>query len=379
MKRQEVMDAYQVAEQLQEIRNTAARLVESQVGAIQKTCDALIATLRRGHKLLVFGNGGSAAAAQHLASEFVGRFRRERVPLPALALTTDTAVLTGIANDYGFHMVFARQVRALGCAGDVAIGISTKGHSPNVLNGIDEATQMGLTTVALTGGDGGLLAKRTVIPIIVPTSSTPRIQECHTAITHVLCETVESALAQNGGITFGKDHCNGKRVTQNKLMQWPELLSLRKRWKDAGSRIVWTNGCFDLLHLGHLWSLTAARQFGDVLVVGVTGDDSVRQLKGPGRPIVPSHERAQLIASLDCVDAVVVVDESTPETALDRLKPDVHCKGAEYGKPNGKEIPEERLVASYGGRVELLAMQPNLSTTSLIGRIQKLASTGTRP
>jgi rfaE bifunctional protein nucleotidyltransferase chain/domain len=138
---------------------------------------------------------------------------------------------------------------------------------------------------------------------------------------------------------------------------------------------VWTNGCFDLLHVGHVRSLQAARRLGDVLIVGVNSDASVRQLKGTGRPILPAEERAELLSALACVDYVVIFDELTPEAALARLQPDVHCKGADYALPHGKPIPEAALVESYGGRVEFLPLVPGTSTSDLIQRIHELERT----
>jgi D-sedoheptulose 7-phosphate isomerase len=157
---------------------------------------ALIAQcLRSGGKLLLFGNGGSAADAQHLAAEFVGRFQMERHPLPAIALTTDSSILTAVGNDYGFEQIFARQVQALGRSGDVAIGISTSGNSSNVTGAIKQAAKQDLNTIGLAGRDGGSLAKCVDISITVRSSNTARVQECHITIGHILCELVENDLS----------------------------------------------------------------------------------------------------------------------------------------------------------------------------------------
>jgi rfaE bifunctional protein nucleotidyltransferase chain/domain len=148
------------------------------------------------------------------------------------------------------------------------------------------------------------------------------------------------------------------------------LLAERARWRAEGRVVVWTNGCFDLLHAGHVRSLRAARALGDILVVGLNGDASVRRLKGPGRPLVPAAERAEVLAALACVDRVVVFDEDTPEAALAWLRPDVHCKGVDYAPPHGKPIPEATLVEGYGGRIVFLPLSPGLSTTELLRRIR---------
>jgi D-sedoheptulose 7-phosphate isomerase len=151
--------------------------------------------LRGGRKLLFFGNGGSAADAQHLAAEFVGRFRIERQALPAIALTTDSSILTAVGNDYGFDQIFARQVQALGRPGDVAIGISTSGNSPNVTTAIKQAAEQDLKTIGLAGKDGGSLAKCVDVSISVASTNIARIQECHITIGHILCELVENELS----------------------------------------------------------------------------------------------------------------------------------------------------------------------------------------
>jgi D-sedoheptulose 7-phosphate isomerase len=147
-----------------------------------------------GNKLFFFGNGGSAADAQHLAAEFVNRYVMDRPPLPAIALTTDTSILTSISNDFSFDEIFSKQLRALGKEGDVAIAISTSGNSSNVIKAVEVAKEMRMKTVALTGNDGGVLAKIVDISLIVSSTSTPRIQEVHILIGHILCEMVEHQL-----------------------------------------------------------------------------------------------------------------------------------------------------------------------------------------
>jgi rfaE bifunctional protein nucleotidyltransferase chain/domain len=158
---------------------------------------------------------------------------------------------------------------------------------------------------------------------------------------------------------------------QRKVVSWPALLARREEHRARGETVVWTNGCFDLLHAGHVHNLEAARALGDVLVVGLNDDGSVRALKGAGRPIVPAAERAVLLAALECVDYVITFPELTPEAALARLRPDIHCKGADYAPPHGKPIPEAAVVASYGGRIEFLPLVPGLSTTDLVRRIRE--------
>lgn len=159
-----------------------------------------VKTFEEGRKILVMGNGGSAADAQHFAAEFVGRFLMERKGLPAIALTTDTSILTALGNDYGFDDVFRRQVEALSVAGDLVVGISTSGNSLNVLKALKEAKGRGCCTVGLLGRDGGAIKDAVDLALVVPSNHTPRIQEGHSLIIHIVCDLVEKALfVEKGG------------------------------------------------------------------------------------------------------------------------------------------------------------------------------------
>jgi D-sedoheptulose 7-phosphate isomerase len=163
--------------------------------AATRAADAVIESLRAGGKVILFGNGGSAADATHLAAEFLGRFLIDRRPLPALALADNHSAVTAIGNDYGFLHVFSRQVQALGRPGDVAFGLSTSGRSPNVAAGLGAARAGGLVTVAMTGSDTGIVGAAADIVIAIPTRATPRVQEAHLVLGHSICEVVEQALA----------------------------------------------------------------------------------------------------------------------------------------------------------------------------------------
>ncbi|HPD56763.1 MAG TPA: D-sedoheptulose 7-phosphate isomerase [Smithellaceae bacterium] len=163
---------------------------------IAEVINVLTTALKSGHKILIFGNGGSAADAQHIAAEFVNRFIIERPPLPAIALTTDTSIITSIGNDYDFNEIFSKQIRALGQAGDVAWGISTSGNSPNVLKALEIAKKMGLVTIGFTGKDGGAVAKAVDYSIHVSSANTARVQEAHIVASHVICELVDMRLFQ---------------------------------------------------------------------------------------------------------------------------------------------------------------------------------------
>ena len=171
-------------------------LLRTGIGKIIEITDLITDCLKKNGKVILFGNGGSASDSQHIAAEFVGRFKKDRNALSAIALTTNTSILTSLANDYGYEVVFAKQIEALGRKNDVVIGISTSGKAKNVVLGIKQAKKMGLKAIALTGADGGELAKLTDISLVVPSSVTARIQEAHITIGHIVCELVEQAVCQ---------------------------------------------------------------------------------------------------------------------------------------------------------------------------------------
>lgn len=172
-----------------------ARVRDAGLEPVAAAAQAIVGAVRRGGTVLVFGNGGSAADAQHMAAELVGRFVRERRGYAAVALTTDGCVLTSIANDYGYDRVFARQVEALGQPGDVALGITTSGSSANVVSALETARGLQLTTIALTGRDGGAAGRAADVHINVPSDVTPRVQEVHMTLLHVICDLVETELS----------------------------------------------------------------------------------------------------------------------------------------------------------------------------------------
>ncbi len=169
-------------------------LLKTQLNDIIRLAGAMISTIKKGNKILIFGNGGSASDSLHITAELVGRFQKERRALPAIALTSNISSITAIGNDYSFDNVFERQIEALGKNGDMAIGISTSGNSKNVILGILKASRLGLKTAAFTGKKGGRLARIADIAIKVPSHNTPRIQESHITIAHIICEIIEDAL-----------------------------------------------------------------------------------------------------------------------------------------------------------------------------------------
>ena len=171
-------------------------ILRSQIGQIVEIAELMIDCLKKDGKVIVFGNGGSASDSQHIAAELVGRFKKDRSALAGIALTTNTSVLTSLANDYGYDVVFSRQVEALGKKNDVVLGISTSGKARNVALGIKQAKKMGIKTVALSGGDGGEIVKLADVSLLVPSNVTARIQEAHITIAHIICEMIEQELCQ---------------------------------------------------------------------------------------------------------------------------------------------------------------------------------------
>jgi len=189
-----IVKIFKESSQLKEV------FVNENLGRIVRVVEAVTGALKAGHKILLFGNGGSAADAQHIAGEFVNRFIIERPPLPAIALSTDTSVITSIGNDYDFSEIFSKQVRAIGQAGDVAWGISTSGSSPNVIKALDVAKKIGMITIGFTGRDGGDIARLVDYSLNVSSNSTPRVQEVHITVAHVICEMVDFKLFQRPDI-----------------------------------------------------------------------------------------------------------------------------------------------------------------------------------
>ncbi len=173
-------------------KNTLEATANTLFPAIKNVASLFITTLRNGNKILLCGNGGSAADAQHIATELTGRYKTERRGLPAIALTTDTSALTAIGNDYGFDFVFARQVEALANVGDLVVGISTSGNSANVINALKVAKDFGCKSVGISGRDGGKMNELCDINLVIPSDDTPRIQEMHILIGHIICQIIDS-------------------------------------------------------------------------------------------------------------------------------------------------------------------------------------------
>ena len=184
----------EIRKQLQDHRALIELLEQDMAPMIAEMGSLISAALTNGNKLLVMGNGGSAADSQHFVAEIVGRFKMERKALPAVALSTDTSILTAIGNDYGFDSIFSRQVEALAAPGDIVVGLSTSGNSPNVLKALNAARELGCRTIGLLGKDGGSIKAACDLALVVPSTDTPRIQEGHITIIHIVCDLVEKKL-----------------------------------------------------------------------------------------------------------------------------------------------------------------------------------------
>lgn len=189
-----------IINQINDSAATKKAIVENEalVNLLVEVAQVCVEVYRKGKKILIAGNGGSAADAQHFAAELVGRYGFDRPSLPSIALTTDTSNLTAIGNDYGYEYVFSRQLEGLGQEGDLFIGISTSGNSQNVINAFESAKHKGLTTVALVGRDGGKMAAIADYAIVVPSNATPRIQESHLLIEHMICDIIEKEIFGGG-------------------------------------------------------------------------------------------------------------------------------------------------------------------------------------
>ena len=319
----------------------------------------LIATLQAGGQVLSCGNGGSSGDAQHLASELVNRFETTRRALPAIALSTDSSVVTAIANDVCYEQIFARQIEALGRPGDCLVAFSTSGNSTNVIAAARTAQQRGMWVLALTGKEGGqlaLLLRPVDIELRVPEQNTARIQEVHLVLIHALCSGVDASFV--GDAPASVFH------TGQVLRDWEaldEACTFRRP-------LVFTNGVFDVLHRGHVQYLAEARAEGACLVVGVNSDASVRRLgKGADRPVNSEEDRMAVLAGLQAVDFVTVFDDDTPLKLIQHLQPDVLIKGGDW--------PIERIVGADwvqagGGRVLSIPFRHERSTTALLQKIR---------
>jgi rfaE bifunctional protein nucleotidyltransferase chain/domain len=300
--------------------------------------EILSEALANGRTLFVFGNDALLAEAALVGAAFA-RFRVETSALPRAAR---------------------------GEAGDVALILTTGDDHDAVAKLASAERDRRVATIIITDPAGARL--RTVCDACLPVPGNDDSRPCdlRIGIALALGEGVRSApnLADEVG-------SSSSDPAPEKELGLEVLCSLRETWREQGKVVVWTNGCFDLLHPGHLASFRAARSFGDVLVVGVNADASIQRAKGPGRPVFPLSHRVAMLSALEDVDYVLPFEEPTPAEVLARLRPDVHCKGRDYATP-GATLPEREIVERYGGRIEFLDLVPGVSSSEWVRRIQSL-------
>ena len=342
-------------------------------------------SLDDGGTVFVCGNGGSYSDAMHITGEMLKSFEmnrsltpEERKPfkdlpyseevssqlehgLRSVVLGANVTLASAVQNDFSIStMNYAQELFALSREGDVLIGISTSGNARNVMYAMTTARATGVKTISLTGQGGGEMAKSADIAIKAPATQTRKIQELHLPIYHALCLMIETHYYPNA--KTGMVPPRGSVLNLEKLSFTVEYL------KKEGNKIVWTNGCFDILHTGHVKYLRSAKDQGDILVVGINSDDSVQALKGPERPIIPERQRAEVLSSLDCVDYVTIFRDTDTVGLLKKLEPHVYAKGGDYDLDS--IVQEERhAVESYGGEIRILPFVEDASTSRIISRI----------
>ena len=347
---------------LQETIDVKQQLADKHIDQIHKVALAVLDCFKAGGKLIAFGNGGSASDAAHFVAELVGRFKKERDALPAIALSTNTSSMTAIANDYGYEKIFLRQLQSIANPKDIVVGISTSGKSPSVVKPIAYAKENGLYTLALTGLPGKPLSDLADLSIVIPTDNTPLIQEAHISVIHLICQLVEE------GVCDLKIK-EAKNMVYSKIFSPQDLIKNIELDKKQKKKIVFTNGCFDVLHVGHVRYLDEAKKLGDKLIVALNTDKSVKKIKGDKRPIVSQNERLEIIAALGCVDYVTFFDEETPHNIISFLKPNILVKGGDY---NPDQVVGKDVVESYGGKVVILPFHKGVSTTDMVEKIRLL-------
>ncbi|MBU1121185.1 MAG: SIS domain-containing protein [Candidatus Omnitrophota bacterium] len=328
---------------------------------IESIASLFIERLKTKGKIFFVGNGGSAADAQHLAAELVVRFKKNRAPIAALALTTDTSVMTAAANDFSFDEIFSRQVEALANKQDVVVAISTSGNSENIIRAVKKAKDLGIVTVGFLGKDGGKLKSIVDVSLLIPSFDTGSIQEMHILAGHIICEIVESVM-------LGADDVNkeaDQHISTKEVSKVQDLLSLKlivKEAKSKGKTIGFTNGCFDLIHPGHIKILREAKSKGDILIVGLNSDSSVKKIKGQNRPVLDQISRQQVLESISFVDYIILFKEDTPHNLIKELRPHYLVKGEDY---NEDEIIGREFVQD----IYRVKLQSGHSTSQIIEKI----------
>ena len=298
---------------------------DSQIEQIETLAKGIADALKSGKTLYAFGNGGSAAEAQHFTTELIGRFKENRKSLPAISLCSDISAITCIANDFGYDAIFSRQVEGLVKEGDFVVGFTTSGNSKNVLAGLDAARKMGGVAILITGQNP--LAMNDLADIVIPIggNETAIIQESHLMLIHILSELIELNLE----LKLPPVENQSPRIIYD--------YDLKREFLPNHKSIVWVNGCFDILHEGHLLLLSTASRAGSFLIVGINSDSSIKKLKGDSRPVIAEMSRARTLAQLPFVDLVVIFSQEDPREILKMVRPNVVLKGDNYRTENFKE------------------------------------------
>ncbi|GAB4270442.1 MAG: hypothetical protein Kow0029_07180 [Candidatus Rifleibacteriota bacterium] len=341
-----------LSEDLNMLRMTMFSATTELGNQFMQAAELVSATLKKGNKLIVCGNGGSAADAEHLAGEIVGRFGFDRPSLPCISLCNPSATFTAIANDYGYENVFKRQLQGFAQPGDVLIGISTSGNSANVVEAFKLAAELQIKSIALTGSKDSKLSELADITLRSPSDKTPRIQEIHGVIIHSLCRAVEEMLFPEKAT---------ETLPAKKLITSDEVAILAQAVKPY--KTVFTNGCFDILHPGHVYVLNEARKLGDLLILGLNTDESIKRLKGPDRPYHRFADRVTVLSALCCVDYIVGFAEDTPQKLIEAITPKILVKGGDYSEAT---IVGADWVKQHGGEVKVVPLLANHSTTGIL-------------
>lgn len=349
--------------------------------------ERIVRCLDSGGILFAGGNGGSYSDALHITGELLKSFDRNRLladderqafdGLPygdevsrqiehgfrAVALGSNGALATAVQNDFVLpKMAFAQELFAMARQGDILLGISTSGNARNLMYAIAAAKAKGVATIALTGQSGGEMAAAADIAIRVPAKVTSEVQELHLPTYHALCAMIEARKFGGGKVSA--------LPPKGSVLPVDQVAQVVDHLRRSGKRIVWTNGCFDILHLGHVTYLKNARERGDILVVGINSDSSIRALKGPDRPIIAERQRAEILTNLTAVDYVTIFEDHDTVQLLERVKPDVYAKGGDYSIDT-INADERRVVESYGGEIAILPKIDATSTTVILDRIKK--------
>lgn len=309
--------------------------------------------IEQGGTLFVLSDGASKGIAANVAAQLCRRHLLDGGRLPVVSLCVSTWGMPENDEDC------VRPVAVIGRIGDVLLALVTQSHECALRCVLAEARRRGIQSVVITGPGVQCAQEVAELAVVIPTRTHDHWRDCVLLIATAPCTQDSNARA-----AIRASDAEARR----KVVPWDRVLRAREVLRRAGKRVVWTNGCFDLVHVGHVRFLQEAKKCGDALIVGVNSDESVQRLKGRGRPIVCAEERMEVLAALESVTYVVMMEQDAPTGMLAELRPDVHCKGREYG-PGGKPLPEADVVRSWGGRIELIPMVPGQSTTALIGRV----------